>query len=106
MAVQTRSRSGSLALEQPLKRKRPVPKPKVIEKAAGGKSSQKKQTDDSDVTESLSTKKTRKSKVKEDESVEKRRRRFREHAPKSYTDRLERAQSQRFVLSLSNLYPC
>ena len=99
MAVQTRSRSASLALEAPLKKKRLVSRAKVKERATGGKSSEKRKIDDCDVTESLPVKKARKSKVEKEKAVEKRQRRFREHAPKSYTDRLERALSQRFVFS-------
>ena len=94
-----------MALEQPPKRKRLIPKSKVAENAIGGKLPQKGQADDCDTIESPPTKKAKAPKVKKDKSVEKRLRKYRDYAPKTYTDRLERALSQRFVLSPTFIGP-
>ena len=99
MAVQTRSRSASLALEPPAKKRKTTPKPKAIAKAKSGKSTTSKAMQSCDIPKSPPAKKHSASNAKNDKGIEKRLRRFREHAPKSYTDRLQRAQTQKFFTS-------
>ena len=110
MAVHTRSQSASFAIEQSIKKKKTTPKPrkttpkpKTMAEAKSGKLTASELAESCDITRSPPSKKHRTSKARKEQDVEKRLRRFREHAPKSYTDRLERAQSQRFVYSLTRL---